>query len=86
MMAFLWVVAFAFGFAAYNVSAQEKTGFVANIKGNKVSIIDNAGQKVIIANAETDRFAGLQPGDKVLIRNGEVMKEINATNVNTMSR
>lgn len=79
----LMVAAFIFVFAGYVASVQETKGVVVKIEGSYLSILDSVGQMVTINGQDPTEFENIKVGDKVIVKDSKIFKEIHLASIKT---
>ena len=75
-MVLLMAAAFLLVFAVYVASVQETKGVVVKIEGGDLSVLDSVGQMVTIGGHDPVELETIKVGDKVVIRDGKIFKEM----------
>lgn len=75
LIVLLMAVAFTLGVVGLSFSAQEIKGTVSKIEGDKLTLVDNVGKEKTVKVKDMESIKEVQVGDKVLVKNGKVIKE-----------
>ncbi len=70
-------------FAGYVVSMEKAQGVVVKIEGSSLSIMDGVGQMVTLSGHDPKEFENIKVGDKVVIKDGVVFKDLQMASART---
>ena len=84
IIVFFMVATFTFlGVVCNSPSCQDTKGFVTKIEGGELYIQDSTSQLVTISSHDPIRLEGFKVGDRVVVKDGKIMKEISLKNLKT---
>jgi outer membrane lipoprotein SlyB len=67
MIMLLMVAVLTLGVMGLALAAQEVKGTVANIEGDRLTLVDDAGKQITVKVPDPQTIAGLKVGDRVLV-------------------
>ncbi len=75
LIVFVMAVVFTLGVVGLSYSAQEVKGTISKIDGDKLTIMDDKGKEQTVSIKDMESLKELKVGDKVMVKDGKVIKE-----------